>query len=245
MALDIIKLYIGFLSEFFLLSDIAVMLTTKTSSGPPPLLPSFSNVFTTGQYLIKILTEVQDTINEVNALEISNEVGSGLKALLESTNWRFVDVLVTAWLRGQNSHPLRGSQAEGSIDANIFYHLEAWIASPSEPSATLYLSSIEILQRHATTSAFKLAGGVELSTSLTKQIKQNAIAPVFTAKITKAFLDAMYAFLEGFVILASDESPAATKMGSTSRKAFVQDPSVLTGTGRLELLDLNDSVCAL
>ena len=75
--------------------------------------------------------------------------------------------------------------------------------------------------------------------------KQNAIAPVFTAKITKAFLDAMYAFLEGFVILASDESPAATKMGSTSRKAFVQDPSVLTGTGRLELLDLNDSVCAL
>ncbi|EEB87942.1 hypothetical protein MPER_14491, partial [Moniliophthora perniciosa FA553] len=96
-------------------------------------------------------------------------------------------------------------------DANIFYHLEAWVASPADPSATHYLTQMELFQRHVTTAAFKLAGGVDLSSSsLTKPLKQNPIPSAFVSKITKAFLDVLYAFLDGLVHLASEEFPIAT-----------------------------------
>lgn len=66
----------------------------------PPLLPINSNSLETAHYLMKILGEVQDSVNELNGMEISNEVSSGLKSLLESTKWRFEDILINAWLRG-------------------------------------------------------------------------------------------------------------------------------------------------
>lgn len=101
--------------------------------------------------------------------------------------------------------------ASASSDANIFYYLESWIASPDDPYNTHYLTQMELFQRHITTAAFKIAGGVDLSSnmSLAKPAKQNPIAAAFVQKITKAFLDALYAFLDGLVHLASDESPSS------------------------------------
>src|SRR5271154_759372 len=101
MALDIVKLHISLLSEFFTLSDMAVMLSSRSGTTHPPLLPPYSNLFTTGHFLVKILGEVQDAAHEVIGMDISNEVASGFKTLLESTKWRFVDLLVLAWLRGE------------------------------------------------------------------------------------------------------------------------------------------------
>ena len=72
----------------------------SSSNVSPPHLPSHSNSFTTAHFLMKILGEVQDSVNEVKGMEISGEVTSGLKSLLESTRWRFEDVLAHAWLRG-------------------------------------------------------------------------------------------------------------------------------------------------
>jgi exocyst complex component 2 len=100
MALDIIKLLISLQSEFFMLSDMAVMLTSRHAVTLPPLLPLYTNTFTTGHYLVKILAELQDGINDINGMDISGEVGNELKGLLESTKWRFEDILITAWLRG-------------------------------------------------------------------------------------------------------------------------------------------------
>lgn len=126
-----------------------------------------------------------------------------------------------------------------AIDANIFYYLESWVANPTDPSATYYLTQMELYQRHITTAAFKLAGGVDLSsTSLTKVVKQNPIASAFVTKITKAFLDALYAFLDGLVHLASDESPIV------SGKRSAVGASTSSGTNPLELLDLSDGVRA-
>ena len=126
-----------------------------------------------------------------------------------------------------------------NADAHIFYYLEAWVASPSDPSTTLYLSQMEVFQRHVTTAAFKIAGGIDLSsnTSSTKATKQNAIGPLFTAKITKAFLDVLYAFLDGLVHLASEESPVAN-----GKRPVVADSATITGANPLELLDLTDTV---
>ena len=108
MALDIVKLYISLLSEFFTLSDVAVMASaSKTNAKQPAFLPTQSNSFITAFFLMKILGEIQDSTNELNGMEISNEATSGLKNLLESTKWRFEDILTNTWLRGEESfeHP--------------------------------------------------------------------------------------------------------------------------------------------
>ena len=99
MALDIIKLYVSLLSEFFVFSDMAVM-TPPTEGGSVPLLPDNSNSLTTAHYLMKILTEIQDNVNEINSMEISGDMSSSLKGLLESAKWGFEDVLTHAWVRG-------------------------------------------------------------------------------------------------------------------------------------------------
>ncbi|KAH7926246.1 hypothetical protein BV22DRAFT_1087398 [Leucogyrophana mollusca] len=220
MALDIVKLYVSLMSEFFTLSDTAVMAPNSAGNASPPLLPSHSNSLTTAHFLVKILSEIQDCVTEVNSMEILSEASVVLRNLLESTRWRFEDTLTHAWLR----------------DANIFYYLETWTATSTDPSVTQYLSQIELFQRHITTTAFKVAGGIDLSASTTalKTIKQNIVTPTLLAKITKAFLDALYAFLDGLVHLASDESPIATGNKAVSTHA------TMSGGNPLELLDLSD-----
>ena len=101
MAQDIVKLYISLLSEFFKLSDPVVMSSPSMKDSDPLPIPSDSHSLSTAHYLMKILGELQETINELNALEISPEVASSLKSLLESVQWRFVDLLVNNWLRGE------------------------------------------------------------------------------------------------------------------------------------------------
>ncbi|THH19659.1 hypothetical protein EW146_g1566 [Bondarzewia mesenterica] len=223
MALDVVKLYISLLSEFFVFSDMAVMTPSSSDSGDAPtLIPVHSNVMTTGHYLMKILGEVQECVNEINGMEVSTDTAASLKGLLESARWRFEDILVQRWLR----------------DANIFYHLETWIASSSEPYTTVYLMDMQLFQKHITTCAFKIAGGVDLSaTSSSSRMKQYPIATEFVTKITKAFLDALYAFLDGLVHLASDESPVAI-VGKTPQA--VSDAVAPGAPNPFEQLDLSD-----
>ena len=101
MALDIIKLYISLISEFFKLSDMAIMASPGRANEPlPGLLPQNSNSFTSAHFLMKILNEIQESVNDLTALDISTESASSLRSLLDSTKWRFEDILIAAWLRG-------------------------------------------------------------------------------------------------------------------------------------------------
>ncbi|KAG7097587.1 hypothetical protein E1B28_004924 [Marasmius oreades] len=227
MALDIVKLYVALISEFFTLSDMAVMaLSTSSSSSAESLMPHNTTSFTTAHYLTKIMGEVQECVNELNSMEISNEVSSSLRGLLESVKWRFEDILITAWLR----------------DADIFYHLETWTPSSADPSATHYLTQMELFQRYVTTAAFKLAGGVDLSSSssLTKpSLKQNPIPSAFVTKITKAFIDVLYAFLDGLVVLSSNEAPIVS--GKRLVVSTITATTTSSAANATELLDLSDS----
>ncbi len=99
MAHDIIKLYVSLLSEFFVFSDMAVM-TPPGDGSSAQSLPDDSNSLTTVHYLMKILTEIQDNVNEINSMEISGEMSSSLRGLLDSAKWGFEDVLTHAWVRG-------------------------------------------------------------------------------------------------------------------------------------------------
>lgn len=51
---------------------------------------------------MRISGEIQESVNELNGMDISNEASQNLKSLLESAKWRFNDILVTSWLRGRS-----------------------------------------------------------------------------------------------------------------------------------------------
>ena len=124
------------------------------------------------------------------------------------------------------------------LDAKVFHHLETWAPSPSDPSSTLFLSQMELFQRHLTTIAYKIAGGVDLSsTSLTNVSKQTPIPAAFITKIIKAFLDALYAFLDGMINLASDQAPP-----TTMKRAKAGASTSISSANPVDLLDLSDGV---
>ncbi|OJA13320.1 hypothetical protein AZE42_08619 [Rhizopogon vesiculosus] len=215
MALDIIKLYISLLSEFFILNDV---LSNSSITTSPLHLPSHSNSLTTAHWLSKILAEVQDCVTEISALELGE---NGLvKGLMESVRWRFEDVLVRSWMR----------------DANHLFVLESFTPDPSAPSTTLYLTHFESFMRHLTTSAFKIAGGIstESGSSVLRVTQQNAMSPAFTGKIVKAFFEAIYAVLDGMMVLVAEEVPSG--VASVNVAAGVPERE-----GKQELIDLRDA----
>lgn len=94
------------------------------------------------------------------------------------------------------------------------------------------MSLLDIFQRHLITSALKIAGGIELSSTSSsfRTIQQGLIPPAFTTKITKAFLDAIDAFLDGLVHLTSPEWTVTMETSGLSQPSLIK------------LYDLNDVV---
>lgn len=106
MASDVIRLYISLISQFFTLSDMAVT-SPKADSvvggviiSFPPFVPQRAHALTSGHYLTRVLSEIQDCVNEIIAMDISSDVNSGVRGLLESARWRFEGALTNVWLRG-------------------------------------------------------------------------------------------------------------------------------------------------
>lgn len=100
MALDIVKLYISLISDFFKLSDMAVM-ASPNSNTSTALLPVDSHSLVTAHYLLKVIGELQESVSELHGMEISGEASLSLNSLVESAKWSFTDILVNAWLRGK------------------------------------------------------------------------------------------------------------------------------------------------
>jgi exocyst complex component 2 len=92
---------------------------------------------------------------------------------------------------------------------------------------------MQAFQRHLTTEAFKIAGGLDLNaSSASKPVKQNRVALEFVTKITKSFLDALYAFLDGLVHLASDEVGYKKPIGIVAESANRFEAADLTNPVR-------------
>lgn len=135
-------------------------------------------------------------------------------------------------------------------DANLFYHLESWTLEPGESTATSFPLRFEHFQRHLTTAAYKIAVAAESSQPpapfTTRSIqnlpisrkKSRTMPAVFINKLTKTFMDAIYGFLDGLVLLTTEDSP---NMKGPDKVKY------LRGTAhemRLHnLLDLRDAVC--
>ncbi|KDR72646.1 hypothetical protein GALMADRAFT_73791 [Galerina marginata CBS 339.88] len=243
MAYDIVKLYISLISQAFMLSDVSVMSRSQSSNyDPPPLVPVNSHSFCSAYYLQRTLSEVQECAADLGALDISNEATSGLRSLVESLRWRVVDVLVHEWVR----------------DARMFYHLETWtamgldepnprISRPgSATTTTRLLFQFELFQKHMTTTAYKMAAtAVDLPLakgSSSSSSRQGAgIQQVLSTKVTRGFIDAVYQFMDGLMVLVSDDAPPVVEhVGvGAGESARVEGVSAV-GTSLGELLDLKD-----
>lgn len=129
------------------------------------------------------------------------------------------------------------AQAQILTDANIFYHLEGWRGSTTDPHTTVYLSQIRSFQRQVTSGAFKIAGGIDITNApaASRLVKQNPVPATFVTRIAKAFLDTLYAFLDGLVHLASDDSPKTLDNSAS-------DANVANEPNPLELIDVENPV---
>ncbi|KAG8937046.1 hypothetical protein FRC03_004111 [Tulasnella sp. 419] len=199
MATDIIKLYVSLLSQLFTITDAegAPSITEKTPS--PDFPPLGTNSLTTCHYLIKIIADITECINEVGTSEISSDTTQLLKTTLDTVRSRFVEILCDSWLN----------------DARSFHKLETWESSKETPNTTTYLSQIHKFQKQNTTCAYKIASGTVVQSSSTRSVKQ-PIAPDFTTRIIKAFLDCLYAMLDGLKSLALEPPTDEVKRRYTS-----------------------------
>jgi len=101
-----------------------------------------------------------------------------------------------------------------------------------------------------TTAAYKIAAGAELTPHSSSTIptlyqqksrlqKLTVVPQVFVTKISRSFIDALYAFLDGLVLLASDESPIVKE---PDKMQPLKGTESAVEMRLYELLDLKDAV---
>lgn len=107
MALEIIKLYISTLSQFFTLSDVAIAEAAIRKDGEDPPIPAFvpsaTTVIAACYFAEKLVEEVTECASELIAVDIGNEAGQGLRAMLDWLRWRFEEVIAATWARGRRA----------------------------------------------------------------------------------------------------------------------------------------------
>ena len=104
MCLEIIRLYVSLLSQFFTLSDVAVAESSIKKDGEDPAIPQFvpahTTVLTACHYAEKVLEEAGEYAGELLHLEIGPEAGQSVKNMVESLRWRMEEVIAAIWARG-------------------------------------------------------------------------------------------------------------------------------------------------
>jgi exocyst complex component 2 len=115
MAMDIVKLYVSLLGQFFTLSDVAVASSSSAERVPAAFVPLDSNSLATCHFTGRILSEVVESVAEIEGLEIGGsdpsrahsggtshlvDTKSVLKGLVESVRWRFEEVICESWSKG-------------------------------------------------------------------------------------------------------------------------------------------------
>lgn len=148
------------------------------------------------------------------------------------------------------------------LDAKIFYRLEEWVLDNDDLSKTIYLRRMVTYQRQVARLAYRSSGGNEERSShlfITSPAASAALAslrrngrddglPSEAAKrIHSAYLDALYAFLDGLVhvafsppMLLPDESEATAPASMAITRSRSRGPT-LEGK-KLEELNIQDKV---
>ncbi|GAA5845225.1 hypothetical protein JCM3766R1_003363 [Sporobolomyces carnicolor] len=203
----------------------------STTPPMPPFVPPVANATTNAHFVLKILNEIQDCASELGALELTGEATASLKELIASAKWRFEEVICAGWVRDakifykletwkpESQHDGSTSSAAANAGAT-----STTTVVPQTSAATSYLGKISAFHRFNVIAAYRVAGGSEeraqallgnnsatpvgsssgvnnpLSNSRTRHDVD--LAAEYQRKVQGAFLDGLYAFLDGLVHVA-------------------------------------------
>ncbi|SJX60772.1 related to Exocyst complex component Sec5 [Sporisorium reilianum f. sp. reilianum] len=196
-AVEALDAYISLVSHLFALTDMSILVRQPLPTQLPDWVPAGTSSPTAAHYMREMLTQLVEACNDLASLGIAS--AGSLRGLLTNARFSFVQVLCVLWQQ----------------DAKLFHMLEDWTLNADEQATTLHLRELAAFHKSNARQAFHLAGGRSPSTPVSaleasrkNRHGEQPVAPEFTARIKGAFLDALYAFLDGLVHLAfSDYSP--------------------------------------
>ncbi|CAG8584198.1 6305_t:CDS:10 [Funneliformis mosseae] len=199
MASGVIELYASFLSELFSLSPISDEPSTPvtpispiTSYKKPSFVPSHSDSVTTCYFLTKVLKEMNECVNDINSINMASDASGTLSTLMDQTRWCFIEVICETW----------------NADAKNFFYLEDWSLDQDNREITNFLRNFHIFHKYNSRSAYKIAS---LNYVSDKEDNKSKIPENYFYKIKEAFLNSIYAYLEGLVHLVfTDYTPLET-----------------------------------
>ncbi|GAA6018196.1 hypothetical protein JCM11491_005628 [Sporobolomyces phaffii] len=214
----------------------------------PPFVPPISNSTTNCHYVLKIFNEIQDCANELGALELTGEATMSLKELIQATKWRFEQVICSGWVRDakvfyrledwkpDSTHDTTSSPTAASSGSSNL--TTSTSMGGGGGASTRYLRKITAFHRFNVISAYRVAGGSEeravalLGSStgggggsggnnpLSNQRTRHDVdfGGEYQRKIQGAFLDALYAFLDGLVHVAFSDPDQVYSSGPGPRR---------------------------
>ena len=202
-AIEALDAYVGLVSHLFSLTDMSILVRQPLPEQLPDWVPVDTSSPTAGHYMREMLAHLVEACNDLASLGIAS--ASSLRSLLTNARFSFVTVLCILW----------------QSDAKLFHLLEDWTLNADEQATTMHLREMAAFQKANARQAFHLAGGRTggvsasgLEARKNRGAGDSPVAPEFTARIKGAFLDAIYAFLDGLVHLAlSEYSPLEPNMG--------------------------------
>lgn len=106
MASDIVKQYIVTLSQFFTLSDIALVATPSSASPNmgtvvPGFVPAGTTVLAAVYFAERMANELSECATELMAIDVGKETTQSTKGMLDSLRWRMLEVVGATWARGE------------------------------------------------------------------------------------------------------------------------------------------------
>lgn len=137
--------------------------------------------------------------------------------------------------------------ADEFVDAKVFFRLEDWQLDPEDQSKTIYLKRMRTYQRNMARMVYKTSGGDEerannlfisshastmnLLKKSTSNRDQEHISADFCKKIHTAYLDALYAFLDGLMQAAVSEPQTLEGLPANHSDALAP-PAILVSRSR-------------
>lgn len=222
MASDILKMYLSTLSQFFTLSDIALVARSKPTTTVPGFVPAGTTVLAACYYSERILYDVGDCVLELTAIDVGKEASQGAKAMLDSLRWRLEEVIATTWARDAQGLHLLDAGSNGPASENTRGHAP-------------YLKVVDTFQTRILTSARRIASAGTVRDQETPPVPQ-----MFRFKIRDSVVETERILLDGILRMAREpEVPKEDSNGhilTAADKDKVVETSLLDGLAAFESL---------
>lgn len=217
MASDIIRTYLSTMSQFFTLSDIALVSRSKSNGTIPGFVPAGTTVLAACHYSEKILDDVADCVLELTAIDVGKEASQGAKGMLDSLRWRLEEVISTTWAR----------------DAETLYLLDSnfKVATVEKTRGHApYLKVVDNFQTRIFGSARRIA-----ASGTVRDKDQPPVPQTFRLKIRDSVVETERLICDGILRMAREPQTTKAANGETLHMSPKQvEPSLLDGLAAFE-----------